>query len=440
LEPVDPVFNCQIWTRFRRGPGTGVPDGGVIFSSRRPFSAGIGYVAAIVALTACTFGCGPHKPSPPVASAPNASPPAPSLEVAERILRQTPNDAHAQVVFARAARGTRPAEAARALRAALKLDPTSDEAFRELVSMLQENEYIDRLLEAQENRLKYVPNDVDTMLKAASNYLLIDARGEAQALLVRAAKTKPDDPRLMPALLTFDYQSGKFTEGIASAKQYLAGKPADHAVYYRLSEIQRASEKFADAEASVRAAIKLKQGDRNYHRQLGHILATLPDKSRMAEAEKEIRRAISLGDTGIDARYWLAVTLDNQRRDKDAIAAYEDVAKEDVRYDKTAYRLGRLYQQNGKPAEGAKLLEMYADMEKNRKMLGEAVDRLRKHPDNAENYQRLAAIDTKAEDFGTAIAVVRHALKRFPKNALLKRQLHDSLIAAGRKTEAAKVL
>ncbi len=421
------------------GSGTGVSKWGVVSQSMRPFFVVLKYVG-LAACLAPTLGC--DRRSPPVA-APIREPKGPSVslsvEEAERLVRLSPNDPRSQVALARAVRRIRPADSARALRTALRLDPGSEEAYRELASLYEEKGYTDRLLELLEARLRLRPDDLDALFRSSALYSLVDARAQAEAALVRAARVSSDDPRLMPARLIFEYQTGRFAEGIALAQQHLARRQNDHTVYYHLSELQRASEKFVDAEKSIRTAIQLKPNEPSYHRQLGHILATATDKTRMHEAEKEARRAIDLGDRGIDARYWLAVTLDNQRRDKEAIAAYQEVAKEDVRYDKTAYRLGRLYQQNGRTEEGAKLLGLYGTMDKNRKLLGEAVERLRKHPEKPESYGRLAAIYQDADDPGTAVLLLRYALRRFPNDTSILSRLRKALLDAGRVTESTQI-
>lgn len=353
--------------------------------------------------------------------------------------QKSPNDARAQLELARAARASNSALAARALRAAIKLDPDLAEAYRELADLYEQYNYTDRLIELLEARLKQAPDEAETMVRLATLYTQVQAVSEAQALMDRVAARAADDERIVMARALFYYKTGQFGQGSAVLQNYLSRHPQNDSVLYRLSETQRADGKFADAEASIREAIRLKPDNGLYVRQLAHILITSDRAERFSEAEREARRALALGDTSLDGRYWLAVAIDKQKRAKEAIAAYEDVAREDIRYDKTAYRLGRLYQENGRADEGSKLLTLYRIMERNRGDIGQAVSRISKHPEQSAHYGRLAKLYQMMEENGLAVALLRHALRRFPEDTALRRQLREALLKAGRKTEAAKL-
>ncbi len=352
----------------------------------------------------------PPSPAPSATAIPSASPAVPSA--------------------------TAGALAAKAFRAALKANPSDRKAFFGLAAMYETKGYLDRLIELCEQRLAAQPNDTETMLRLSGLYSRVEDKAAAAAIMARAERTAPEDSSVQAAAALAHYQFGEHVEAIASLKKFLAKHPDAHGIWYRLSEIQRVPRQFTESEKSIREAIRLAPKEPGYYRQLGHILAMGSDKSRMAEAEQAVRKARQMGDESLDAAYWLAYTLDMQGKGPDAIAAYEAVEKDDVAYEKTAFRLGMLYQQSGKQAAGAKLLKLYKVMERNRVVLGEAITHLRKHPDQPSAYRKVARLYDEAGESGVGAAILRRALKRWPDDRRVGGDLQLMLWNSGRKTEA----
>ena len=393
--------------------------------------------AAVSVVFALASGCGRTSSNlvPPPQKR-RAEAPIPLADAEERV-RRSPNDADGYVALARSLRAQDRPRAARSLRAALKRDPVSSAAFKDLCLLYEESGYTDRLLELLEDRLKRVPSDLESMLRAESIYTSIEALADARALVDKADKIAPENPHVAGARASFHYHTGHFDAGAAILRAAISTHPNDPSLFHQLSEMQRAAGHFTDAEASIRSSINLKQDSALYHRQLAHILITGNRKERLPEAEQEARHAIALGDSDVDAKYWLALAFDIQKRRNDAIAAYEDVARIDLRYDRTAYRLGRLYQESDRLEEGRKLLALYAEMDRNRQKVADAVSNLRKNPDQAAAWFKLASIYRITEPPGQAVALLRYSLRRFPSDAHLKKELREALEESGRHTEAA---
>jgi tetratricopeptide (TPR) repeat protein len=376
----------------------------------------------------------PGTPANPVAVAPTLS-----LEEAQRRAEQKPDDKQAQIELAKAALKEKPAVSVRALRKALQLDPDDAEARQALVGILTQFGYFDRILELWEERLKRKPDDVAALLGVARIYQNIVANPEAQNLLDRAAQLAPDSMEAATERAYGYYKMRLFDKAIEAMQGAVAKNPNNDALLYQLSEMQRGGARYAEAEATLKKAMALRPNQQRYHRQMAHILATCDRKERLPEAEREARKALALQADDVEAQYWLAMSLDGQGKTAEAIKAYEEVTKRDLAFERAAYRLGRLYQQNGKTAEGQALLQQFSEMDKNLSQVGEGVKALQKSPDKPESYIRMAGLMQKKGEAGYGIALLRRALQRFPNDAKLRESLRDLLTESGRQSEAAQL-
>jgi cytochrome c-type biogenesis protein CcmH/NrfG len=398
--------------------------------------------AALCTLVISGLACTPRPapvPTPsPASSTLVAAPPAPApnLEAAQERVRQNPGDPQAHIALARAVPKDKVAVAAKALRTALKLDPRSPEAFQDLFTLYEAFGYTDRQLELVEARRKAVPGDVSTLLRASELYQVIGLSQEAEAALNEAMRSGPATVPVVQAMALWYYRQQRMPEGIRLLKGALARLPEEPELLYRLSELQRAQGLFEDAEKSIRQALRKQPESAAYNRQLAHILVTMKKPARLAEAETVARKAVGIDSKDIDARYWLAQAVDQQGKTKEAMTLYADISKDDIRYENVAYRLGQLYRQNGRVDEGTGLMGFYSVIDKNQKKLSDAVAALRKSPNKPEGYLVVADVYVRAEEYGLAVALLRHARQRFPGDTKIVPALRETLIKAGRKTEA----
>lgn len=415
-------------------------------AKREIASQPVWYFLMSLTLTSLLFGGCTRPVRPPVTPISDTQTPAASLtesplETAKRASRNSPKSIDVQLALARAAGDKDPALAASALRKVLELDPKNDESYRILSAIYEKNDYLDRLMELMEARLKSVTSDIEPRLRLAALYSRIEADKESRRLLSEAAGLTRDDPLVVEAQAIYAYQFSKFQDGVKLLKDYLSRHPDSAPLLYRLSELHRAAGQFAEAETAIRIAIKLESSEPVYHRQLAHILITSRREGVLKEAENEAKQAILLKDKNTaEALYWQAMSLLKQKRIAETIAAFEAVAKIDVSYDRTAFQLGTLYSQNGKKSEGAELLKLYKSMESNRANLSTDVLSIRSHPERVENYRKLASIYRLTGDYGTAAALLRFNLRRYPKDRSLLRELRNCLSEAGRTTEAAQII
>lgn len=401
------------------------------FAAVRPERLGT-WAAAVFLIggaAACRRSADPPRPN---------SPEAASIESLRQRVASNPSDAQGALELGRALATTQPAESARYLRQSLALDPAGD-AWRDLFDLYAERGYLDRQIELCEQRLKAVPDDIEAIVRLVPLLLSISDRAGAAQWLEKAARLAPDRPEVAESRANLEYASVRFAKAVEAYAPLVTGEKTSADQWNRYSELLRASGRYADAADAVRKAIAKEPGEGSHHRQLAHILATTEPKADFAAAEAAARKAADLGDKSLDSRYWLAVAIDGQNRLEDAVAAFEEIAREDVSYEQAAFKLGRLYVRSRKVEKGRQLLKLHDTMEANERELRLARRNLRLRPDQLANHYKMATLAMRADDLPVAIAVLRRARQRFPDNRALKDALVKALEAAGRKTEAAAV-
>ncbi len=402
------------------------------FAAVRPERLGT-WAAAVLLIggaAACRRSADPPRPD---------SPQAVNIDALRQRLDAKPADAGAALELGRALASTQPAESARYLRQSLANDPASD-AWRELFDLYAERGYLDRQIELCEQHLKAIPEDVDAMVRLAPLLLEVSDRTGATQWLQKAARLAPGRPDVAESLANLEYGAVRFDKAVDAYSVLVAGEDTGAEAWNRYSELLRASGRYPEAADAVRKAIAKAPGDGAHYRQLAHILATTEPKGDFAAAETAARKASELGDKSLDSRYWLAVAIDGQNKLDDAVKTFEDVAREDVSYEQTAFKLGRLYIRTGKVEKGRQLLKLHDTMEANERELRLARRNLRLRPDQLANHYKMATLAMRADDMPVAIAVLRRARTRFPDNRAVREALAKALDAAGRRTEAAAVL
>ena len=112
------------------------------------------------------------------------------------------------------------------------------------------------------------------------------------------------------------------------------------------------------------------------------------------------------------------------------------MAEIDKTYERSAFRLGRLYQQVGRSEDGKQMLDFMEEMEKNQSRYSQALITLQNHPEYPENHIAASRLQTYAGKPGIAVSLLKRARKRFPNDRHIKDELRQTLLDAGRKAEA----
>ncbi len=331
-------------------------------------------------------------------------------------------------------------EAARWFRKAFEADP-AHAVWRDLADLFSSAGYLDREIETCEAHLRAAPGDAVAMGRLATLLLIVADQDGAMRLAEKAAALSPTDPEVLKSVSQVHYSTLKFRKAVAAYAPLVAGDSVDPEDWNRYSELLRADGRYAEADAAIAKAIAAAPDKPNFHAQQAHILATVEPKGRFAEAESAARKAIERGDRSVDNRYWLAVAIQGQGRTDDAVKAFEDGARHDRSYATPAFHLGTPYRRGpGRAARGAELLKAYDTMSRNERDVAFARRTLRLRPQGLANHFKLAQYYLRAEEYPTAIAVLRRAMARFPANKSVRSTLASALEASGRRTEAAELL
>ncbi|MFM7322050.1 MAG: tetratricopeptide repeat protein [Armatimonadota bacterium] len=352
---------------------------------------------------------------------------------------RNPTDVGAMRELGRALLPTSRPEAARWLRKAFETDP-KDSVWRDLADLFASAGYLDREIETCEAHLRAAPGDAAAMGRLATLLLIVADQEGAIRLADKAAIAAPTDPDVLKAVSQVHYSTLKFRKAVEAYAPLVSVRSVDPEDWNRYSELLRADGRYEEADSAIAKAIALAPDKPNYHAQRAHVLATVEPTGRFAEAEAEARKAIERGDRSVDNRYWLAVAIQGQGRTDDAVKAFEDVARDDLSYEKTAFHLGRLYRRNpDTAARGVELLKAYDTMSRNEREVAFARRTLRLHPEALANHYKLAQYYLRAEEYPTAIALLRRAMARFPSNKAVRTTLASALEASGRLTEAGEL-
>jgi len=391
--------------------------------------------AGLVLVCALGVGCrtAPDRP------APAAPPAATEVDRLRRAVEERPGDVAAMRDLGRALAPVSRPEAARWLRQAFESDP-KDAVWRDLADLFESAGYLDREIEVCEAHLAAAPEDAVAMGRLATLLLILADQDGASRMADKAVALAPANPDVLKAASQVHYSTLRFRKAVESYAPLIAGDSVDPEDWNRYSELLRADGRWSEAEQAIGKAIERAPDKSNFHAQRAHILATVEPKGRFAEAEAAARKAMQLGDKSVDNRYWLAVAIDGQGRVDEAVKAFEDVARDDLSYEKTAFHLGRLYRRTPKnAARGRDLLKAYDTMSRNEREVAFARRTLRLHPEALANHFKLAQYYLRAEEYPTAIALLRRAMARFPSNKSVRATLASALEASGRRTEAAQL-
>jgi tetratricopeptide (TPR) repeat protein len=131
----------------------------------------------------------------------------------------------------------------------------------------------------------------------------------------------------------------KFDQAEAAFREAIRLDPNNALAHSSLGDILSFKQKYAEAEAEYREAIRLSPNDANAHLTLGVELAR---QKKYAEAEAEYREAIRLDPNGYLAHNNLGSALREQKKYDEAEAAYKESIRLNPDYDYAHRNLGDL--------------------------------------------------------------------------------------------------
>jgi protein O-GlcNAc transferase len=175
--------------------------------------------------------------------------------------------------------------------------------------------------------------------------------------------------------------------------------------------------RFAEAERALRRALTLRP---NYADGYCHLAGIWQAQQRHTEAEAAYRRALTLKPGHFKAANYLGTLLHSQGRLAEAEAAYRRALAIDAAYSDAAFNLANLWHDQGRLAEAA---SQYREL-------------LRRQPNHLEASYNLALLCKDQGQFAEAEALFRHTIARRPDHAAALNALGILFSEQGRYAEA----
>jgi predicted O-linked N-acetylglucosamine transferase (SPINDLY family) len=213
-------------------------------------------------------------------------------------------------------------------------------------------------------------------------------------------------------------QMGRNEEAIAPMQQAATLSPKEADAHSNLGVALQDAGRLAEAEASYRRALKLKPDYADAHCNFGTLLQEM---GRLDEAESELRRATRIAPNLAEAHYNLGNTLRSMGRNVDADSAYRAALKLRPSYVQACCNLGAVLNDLARLEEAEVMLRRALEMK----------------PDHAEAHSNLGNTLKELGRLTEAEAEYREALRLKPDIAESHNNLGILLQDTGRLAEAA---
>jgi predicted Zn-dependent protease len=330
-------------------------------------------------------------------------------------------------------------EGARALRAAAKLDPKSEVPWRALAQLYHTAGYLDRELDALEQLAALATRDPMVYLRLAEEYTNLYWYDRVPALLKQAEGVAPNlaAPRLELARYNFRMRS---TQAAIQDLQTLNKQfPDDGEVAHQLALDLLTVGRPADADAVLRAALKRHPDDRKLVIALAYNCVNRVDGDYSSDAIAVLQPIVKASPADPEPWCWLGRAYERARRPADAAAAYQQAYLDEPSFENVAFALGRLYAMQGKKAESRRLMEYYAKIDKNARAFSTTLAEIAQKPNDPAIHVAAANWYTRLGVHPKAVLELKRAIQLGARGPETNSLLRQALLAAGRRTEAARL-
>ena len=240
----------------------------------------------------------------------------------------------------------------------------------------------------------------------------------------------------------------EITRAIEEYKLALDADPESPDLNIALADLYFRIGRTHDAEATVRALLKIAPNNLDAHHLLGHIyLRQLGDASNAVSSTSpagnvldqtigEYLKIIALKPNSVEDRMVLGQLYTVKHDDKDAEAQFKAAQAIEPESEDVVLNLARLYAESGNIEQAVKVIEAIPDDDRTPKMeftLGAAYDQLKQPKDAIAAYQRAADMDPGDEETMDALA---QALMNNEQYDEALKQYKDLLAADPENTEA----
>lgn len=334
-------------------------------------------------------------------------------------------------------------EAARELRAAIRLQPRTAEAYRRLAVLYRDAGYPDREYEALRALAVYAPDDWRSLLRLTDVALEQEWFDIAIPTLKQAARAAPREPPVFIRQTSLNFLRHDWPQMEASARQGLKLAPDNADLWVALSDACRLQEHFSEAEQTLRTAIAHTTQTailvRQYARMAHLLLESGWKPARAAEAERAARTALQQSPEDVEACYWLARAQELQGHVSEAETNYLRAAKHDIQFERLPFFLGSLYLRStdlNKRREGKRLLALYQVIQQNTSEFFRAGQFLHQRLNDYAAHRSMAEWYLKVGRAPQAVMEFYRTLELNPHDSEARHRLGQTLRAEGRISEA----
>jgi len=306
------------------------------------------------------------------------------------------------------------AESLAPLREAVRLDPGNHQAHHQLSWSLLEVKQFAQAEVAFREAVRLKPEIPSSHFGLGSVLIEQKKFAEAEIALREGLRLEPAQPWAARLLGRALIGQGKLAE--AKAEGLVQASDLASA-YYEHAEVLHQQKKLAEAEATLREAIRLEPAHSLAHGGLGWVLI---DQQKFSEAEAEFRQAIRLAPERPAVHRGLGMALDAQNKPAEAIACFREATRLD----------GNDFQAHG--ALGWALLKQQHPAEAE----AEFTECVRLQPDRAEGYWGLGRARFDQKKFAAAETALRDAIRLEPTHPWARSLLVQALVKQGKQSEA----
>lgn len=390
------------------------------------------FAAAVVAVFAVgTLGCLRHVLSVPPVS---ASPPGASPNRGAAVSDAEFSSLDPRLAAAKSALDRQDFAAAfRLTEAAAKRGAEKPAVLEMRAAIFKATDYLDKEIEALKFWTEAAPRDPRPWIKLFYIYLDLGWRQEADRASKQALVLAPSNSRSYVTRAIYYYRSEAPQLAIPSIKEARRLDPSNPNLANLQEVISIKARNFAEAEIDVRKTLALSPKNTAEQMNLYHALV---GQNKIQEAEA-LAREIQLREPGnVETAYELGGLAEKRGDLVEATRQFEKAASLDSRFNNVLWRLGRIYSEQGRTADGRKLLMTFETLEKNTADYETALSRLRTRNESPDLHYQLAKYHIGAGEIPQAIVELRRVLQLRPGDPGARTSLIGALTRQGRVTEA----
>jgi tetratricopeptide (TPR) repeat protein len=249
-------------------------------------------------------------------------------------------------------------------------NPKSPEAAKllEIAASLffQDRQYLDAAI-AWKRSEAITPLDPRSRFTLAMTYIKLGRSDWARVELEKLAAVQPASPLCLYWLARLDYDAQSYTAAVGRLRKVIEMDPTMMRAYDLLGLCHDYLGQFDEAIRSYTRAVELNRlQPKPSPWPLVDMSISLVAVNRVAEAEKNLREALSYDVRLPQAHYQLGRVLEMQQQDRAAIQSLNQAAALDSSYAEPHYLLGRIYQRLGEEQLAQAEIERFKRLSKTR--------------------------------------------------------------------------